>query len=213
MLIVLGLAYYYLSPYFSLKIIQENQGVLNAFVSQHKVLSYVLFVSVFVLTTSLALPTMTILTLLCGFLFDMPEAFIVISISFIVHTALMTALVRYVFRDLVEKYFAKLVLKINKNIRSKGYYYVVFLRLTVILPPWLINCAIALTALPLLQFVFISWISMIPILFTLLSAGRLLNEIQSVSDIFDLKFALIMAGLLVLSMGALLFSRGKDLDS
>ena len=213
--LILGLScvaflYHYLKPFFSLEVIQSHQQLLKQFVAEYRLLSYLLYLTVFVVATSITLPTMTLLTLLCGFLFDFPTAIVLISLSFMTHTATMFISVRYFFRDVVSKKFNTAIKKINKQFDEKGVFYIIFLRMSLVIPPWLINCACALTSINGFVFVLVSWLASMPILMIVLYAGRLLGEIQTLSEIYSIKILGALLTLAFISALPLLISRKKN---
>jgi len=89
-----------------------------------------------------------------GTFYNLTAATIGATIAFVI--------ARYVAADWVEKRSAGGLLKIKHGVEAEGWRFVVFVRLVPLFPFNLLNYALGLTRIPLLQYVIASYIAMLP---------------------------------------------------
>lgn len=86
-------------------------------------------------------------------------------------------------KDLVLRKFPALFDKFNKMVSAHKhnlFWYMLFLRLTPLIPNWFVNLASPLVGIPYLHFLFASMFGMMPMNFILIQTGQTLKEIETI---------------------------------
>jgi uncharacterized membrane protein YdjX (TVP38/TMEM64 family) len=176
-----------------------------------------LFGLVYTGATALSLPVAAPLSLLGGALFGQVYGTVVISLAATTGATLAMLASRYLLRGWVESRYTQTLEWINQGIRRDGWSYLLTLRLIPLVPFWLINLALGLSAMPARTFALISWLGMLPGVFLYTNAGTQLATIESPSDVLTPRvlgaFALLAAIPLVLKQCWFLKSTGSRSES
>lgn len=202
------ICYVFFGEYITLQSIQDNQDYLRQISDDHLVLSSLGFISVYVILTSLSLPVVALFTLLAGFLFSFWYGMCMVAISFFLHCYVMVKLVRLMFKPYIEKAYGESLKKVTQKIEKKGWYTIIFLRLSMMCPSFVVNCAVAFTHFPAFKFSWVSYICSIPIFSMLVYSGELIGNIESIWELFSVTNAVILICLAIFSF--LLLILGKE---
>jgi uncharacterized membrane protein YdjX (TVP38/TMEM64 family) len=108
---------------------------------------------------------------------------------------------RYVLRDWVQARFGRGLSFIDRGIAGDGAFYLLTLRLTSIVPPFIINFGMGLTGMRLRTFALVSMLGAIPTTMLYVNAGTQMANINSASDIMSVQLigSFILLGLLPLA--------------
>lgn len=150
-----------------------------------------LFFLAYVAVTALSLPGATILTLAAGAFFGVLIGSVLVSFASTIGATLAMLAARYLFRDVLQKKYAKRLQTINKGIEEEGGFYLFTLRLIPIIPFFVVNIVMGLTRLKTGIFVLISQLGMLPATIIYVNAGYQIAGIDAVRDI--LSFPIIMS--------------------
>ena len=134
-----------------------------------------------------------------GFLFPVGWALAMVYFSFFWHCFIMIKLIRSLFKDIIHKKFKEKFKSLYENIQQKGIYYVVFLRLSLVTPSFVINCAAAFTNLNASVYSLASMLSSIPILTIFVVSGKKLGEISSLTDLYSHTNLIILVSLAIIA--------------
>lgn len=93
---------------------------------------------------------------------------------------------RYLFRDWVEKRFAKQAAVIQQGFERDGAYYLFAMRLMAVIPFFIVNLTMGLTRMPLTRFAPVSFLGLAPVTAIYVNAGTQLARIESPGDIISL---------------------------
>lgn len=159
-----------------------------------------LFITYIFLQT-FAIPGSIFLSILSGFLFPFPLALILVCTCSAVGATLCYLLSSILGRRLLYKYFpekanewAVTVTKHKDNLLS----YMLFLRMTPLLPNWFINLASPVIGVPMMPFTIGTFFGVAPPSFVAIQAGQTLHKLTSSRDAFS------WASIVVLCLFALL---------
>jgi uncharacterized membrane protein YdjX (TVP38/TMEM64 family) len=111
-------------------------------------------------------------------------------------------------RELVFKYFPTLITKLHNMVnhhRHNLFWYMLFLRLTPLVPNWFVNLGSPLVGMPYKYFLIGSCIGLIPNNFILLQTGMTLKEIEKIG--LSVKHLLILMFLAFFSLLPTLFKK------
>jgi uncharacterized membrane protein YdjX (TVP38/TMEM64 family) len=176
--------YFDLGRYFTLAALKANHEALVASYENHRLTAISVFLAIYILQTAFSLPGATVLSLAAGALFGLLRGALLVNVGATVGATLAFLFARYLFRDLVVKKFGGPRLdRLNTEVESQGYSYLMFLRLVPLFPFFLINLGAALTSVPLRMFFFTTMLGIIPGSLVYVNAGASLATIETMSDV------------------------------
>ncbi len=184
-ILILGFFALGLDHYFTLEFIQHHQQELNESIQANFLQASVIFFITYVLITAFSLPGAAVLTLLAGALFGLGYGLLLASFASTIGASLAFIIARFLFRDLIETRWGSSLQSFNQGIRKDGAFYLFTLRLIPLFPFFVINIVMALTALRLRTFYWVSQLGMLAGTFVYVNAGTQLASIQSTSDLFS----------------------------
>lgn len=177
--------FFTIRQYVTLEFLQQKQDLFVDYYNQHPVLSILMYMVVFVVISSLGLPTPYIFTLFSGYIFGTWLGLIISSISCCIHCILTFLLSRHFLREFIQNRFEKNLKSINKGLEENGVFYLIFLRVSLLTPIFWVNCACGITYMKLGIFILISVVATLPLMYIFASSGQLLGEITSLMDLYD----------------------------
>jgi uncharacterized membrane protein YdjX (TVP38/TMEM64 family) len=172
-----------LDRFLTLEALKANRQSLLAYYADHQVITVVSFMAIYIVQTILALPGAAILTLAAGAIFGVILGTVYACIAATIGATLAFLVSRYLLRDLVLSKFGSKLAGMNREMASRGFSYLLFLRLVPIFPFFLINLAAGLTRLPLRSFFLATAFGIIPADVVFVNAGASLTTIDSLADI------------------------------
>ncbi|HEX4608725.1 MAG TPA: VTT domain-containing protein [Urbifossiella sp.] len=150
-----------------------------------------LFVLAEVVLIALWLPVGFWLTVLAGFLFGTWAGTAVVSAASTGGAVLAFLSARYVFAGPLRRAAATrprvrgALDRIDRGFAAHGAYYVILLRMTPVVPFWLVNLGLGLTAIRLRDFWWASQLGMLPMTVLMATAGAELGEITSFREVLS----------------------------
>jgi len=174
-----------LGQYLTLDTLKSRQAEFAALYEAHRLPVLAAFFLIYVATTALSLPGAAVLTLGGAALFGFWTAFILISFASSIGATLAALAARTILRDWVRGRFGPRLTAIDKGVRREGAFYLFTMRLIPVVPFFLINLAMGLTALPLRTFYWVSQLGMIPGTMVYVNAGKELGRIDSLSGLLS----------------------------
>jgi len=174
-----------LDQYLSLESFQRRQQELDTFVQANLTASIAIYFLIYTFVTALSIPSAAVMTLLGGALFGVLIGTVVVSFASTIGATLAFLFSRFLFRDAVERRFAKTIERINDGIHRDGAYYLFTLRLVPVFPFFAINMAMAMTRLRAMTFAWVSLVGMLPVTIVFVNAGTQLARIEDPSDILS----------------------------
>jgi uncharacterized membrane protein YdjX (TVP38/TMEM64 family) len=180
-------------------------------VHEHLLIAALIYSSTYIALVALSMPAAGAMTLLAGALFDRWLGVPLASLSSTTGAALGFLASRYLFHDWVRLRFGDRLRIIDEGVRRDGAFYLFSLRLTPVVPFFVINFCMALTPMRLWTFVLTSWIGMLLPCVLWVNAGTELANIRSPWDALspEVVGSLVLLGLLPLVLRLLLRSRKR----
>lgn len=172
--------------FFSLETLQCYARDLMTFTQHYYWSSVVFYLIIYIGAIMLFLPVVTILMIAGGFLFGPWEGALYGVIGSTVGACGAFMLVRTLVGPWVNKYEARLV-TINTFIKAYGFYAVLLLRMSHLVPFFLLNIAAALMPISLLSFCIATLLGVVPGALLFSWTGQYLCSINSVWDLVSLK--------------------------
>ncbi len=184
LLIKFGIAYIGLFKNVSIGDVRINRRVFLHFAKRHFLLASLIYMALMFMS-AFFLPAAMPLTLIGGFVFGVIPAVALINISSVAGASLAFLLAKYVAgKKIQEKYGDKLA-RFNRELAKNGHIYLIFLRISPILPFFMVNYLAGLTKIRLRTIIWTTSLGMLPGSVAFTYAGRQLGTIKSASDLYS----------------------------
>lgn len=168
-----------------------------------------LFITYIFLQT-FAIPGSIFLSILSGFLFPFPLALLLVCTCSAVGASLCYLLSSILGRILLFKYFPEKAREWTLAVKKHKHHlfnYMLFLRMTPLLPNWFINLASPVIGVPLAPFTLGTFFGVAPPSFVAIQAGQTLQNLTSSSDAWSWNSILMLCVFAVLSLVPVLFKQ------
>jgi len=159
----------------------------------YTVLSGVLVTYIFL--QSFAIPGSLFLTILSGYLFSVPVALLLVCFCSAVGAGLCYLLFNFFGRPFVIRYFPDKVSDWSAEVKkheSNLLYYIIFLRITPILPNWFINVSSPVIGVPFTPFFFGTLFGVAPPSCVYIWSGKTLKELTSTAGLVSPKAMVVL---------------------
>lgn len=177
--------YFDLHQLLTLDNLKSRQESIVAYRDDHPLLSTAIYALVYIAVTALSLPGATILTLAGGAVFGLLWGTVIVSFASSIGATLAFLAARFLFRDAVNARFGHHLKEIDAGIARDGAFYLFTLRLVPLIPFFVINLVMGLTALKTLTFYWVSQAGMLAGTLVYVNAGTQLAKIDSLSGILS----------------------------
>jgi pyruvate/2-oxoglutarate dehydrogenase complex dihydrolipoamide dehydrogenase (E3) component/uncharacterized membrane protein YdjX (TVP38/TMEM64 family) len=138
-----------------------------------------------VAATALSLPGAAIITLAGGALFGLLWGTVLVSFASSIGATLAFLVSRFVLRGSVESRFGPRLAEINRGIEKDGAFYLFTLRLIPVVPFFVINLVMGLTAMKARTFYWVSQVGMLAGTIVYVNAGTQLARLESLQGILS----------------------------
>lgn len=199
-----------LDRYLTLEALKDNRQALLQYYADHTLSTVAGFMAIYIIQTALSLPGAAILSLAAGAIFGSILGTVYANIAATIGATLAFLVTRYMLRDAVLDRFGPRLEGMNRELESRGFNYLLFLRLVPVFPFFLINLAAGLTRLPLRTFFLATMIGIIPGGFVYVNAGASLATIDSLSGIASPRVLGSFALLGLFALVPVLYSKFKN---
>ena len=125
------------------------------------------------------------MTLVAGAAFGLMWGILIVSFASSVGATVAFLVARVLFRDLVQRRFARHLGTLNEGVRREGAFYLFTLRLVPAFPFFVVNLAMALTPLGAGRFYWVSQLGMLAGTVVFVNAGTQLGKIEALSGILS----------------------------
>jgi uncharacterized membrane protein YdjX (TVP38/TMEM64 family) len=196
-----------LSSIFSLSTIKQQRALIAVWTHQHSIMAVALYILLYVVSGACALPGVSLLTIIGGFLFGPYQATLYTVIGATLGATTLFLVSRYFFGFLIQHYYHQQLIFFHEHLVRYGVFYLLWARLIPIFPFFLINILAALTPIDVGSFIVGTAIGIMPITFLYAYAGQQLMTIQSVGDIFSTNMLIVLSLLSFLALIPLLFKK------
>jgi len=168
-----------LARFVRLDYIQAHRDAIQVWRATHPVLAAAAFFATYVTAAALSVPgAAALLTIAGGAVFGLALGTVLVSFASSIGAALAFLAARFVLRDWVQARFGDRLAAIDDGIRREGPFYLFALRLTPLIPFFVINLVMGLTALPVRTFYWVSQLGMLPVTLAYVYAGTQLGAFR-----------------------------------
>ena len=161
----------------------ESRASLRSAVVDHGTMALAVYALVYVTIASLSVPGGFLLNLTGGFLFGGLIGGLTAALSATIGSAVVFLAARTVLNDVLQRKAGGVAGRIRDGFRRSAWSYMLSLRLSPLIPFWLVNIGAALAAIPLATFVWTTAVGILPVTFTVAFAGENLDRVVAASRI------------------------------
>lgn len=160
----------------------RHEQRLRTYRRQHPVLLHGAAFLLYVVVTGLSIPVANILTLTYGWLFGFWRALVLVSFGSTLGATVAFLLSRHLLRDLVRARFGERLQQFDAAMRREGPFCLFLLRLTPVVPFWMINLLMGLTPISVITFWWVSQIGMLPATAIHVAAGSTVPSLEQLAE-------------------------------
>jgi uncharacterized membrane protein YdjX (TVP38/TMEM64 family) len=184
--ILIGTFFYFdLQQFLTLDNLKSQQETIISYRNDHPFLTAAVYALVYIAITGLSLPGATILTLAGGAVFGLLWGTLIVSFASSIGATLAFLAARFLFRDAVIARFGHQLKEIDTGMVRDGAFYLFTLRLVPLIPFFVINLVMGLTALKTHTFYWVSQLGMLAGTLVYVNAGTQLAKIETLSGILS----------------------------
>ncbi|CAI7791697.1 unnamed protein product [Closterium sp. NIES-53] len=187
----------------SISDLQSMRSTLNLYMAAYPTRVYFTFVNFYLFIQTFLIPGTLLCNIVAGSLFGFPLGLFTISLFITIGACLSYAVSLFILRDVVYSYFTERCDWLRREVQrhqSCLVYYIIFLRITPVLPSWVINLCAPVVGIPFPTFVIGTFLGFFPYNVVQVKAGCVLSTINSVSDLYDPATIAIFCLLAVLTL-------------
>ena len=184
--LLIGAFFYFdLQQFLTLEKLKSQQETIGSYRNDHPLLATAIYALVYIAVTGLSLPGASILTLAGGAVFGLLWGTLIVSFASSIGATLAFLAARFLFRDAVNARFGHQLKEIDTGIARDGAFYLFTLRLVPLVPFFVINLVMGLTALKTRTFYWVSQAGMLAGTLVYVNAGTQLAKLESLSGILS----------------------------
>lgn len=159
--------------YLNFETLRAQRETLNALVAANQILAFAVFVAIYVVVTTLALPGAFWITILGGYLFGLAGGAVATTIGATLGATALFVIARYLLADALRARAGPFLKKLEAGFKENANSYLLTLRLVPVVPFFIANVAPAFLGARLSSFVWTTAIGIIPgvIAYTWIGAG------------------------------------------
>ena len=199
-LVVVAIAVFFAAGghrYFTFESLKQQQAAIDGWYRAHPLQTVLLYFAAYVAVTGLSLPGATLMTLAGGAVFGLLWGTVIVSFASSLGATLAFLASRFVLRDWVRSRFGERLKAIDEGLAKEGAFYLFTLRLLPVVPFFLINLALGLSAMRVRTFYWVSQVGMLAGTLVYVNAGTQLARLDSPRGIlsWELLGAFLLLGI------------------
>lgn len=202
-----------LDQWFSFEQLERHSQTARDLVSERPVQTTAIFMASLTLVTLLCIPAVALLQILSGFLFGPLLGVLLSVLAQTAGGALAFLIARSAFRESFSRLIGPYVGRLEAGFQANAFTYVVTLRMTPVMPYWVVNVAPSLLGVRFRPFVLGTLIGAVPLTFVYASFGAGLGEVvaaggrPSLADLLEPKTVALLLAALCFAFAPLLVRR------
>jgi pyruvate/2-oxoglutarate dehydrogenase complex dihydrolipoamide dehydrogenase (E3) component/uncharacterized membrane protein YdjX (TVP38/TMEM64 family) len=188
MVVLLGIVAFFaldLGRFLSLDYLKQSQAAFAEVHARSPRQVALAYFAIYVAATALSLPGATIITLAGGAIFGLLWGTVLVSFASSLGATLAFLVSRYLLREGIQARFGQRLAEINKGIEKDGPFYLFTLRLIPVVPFFVINLVMGLTAMKARTFYWVSQLGMFAGTIVYVNAGTQLARLDSLGGILS----------------------------
>lgn len=174
-----------LNEYFTLEAFKSQQAVIDAYYAAHPWLTALVYSLIYIPFAVLSLPGAALMTLAAGAIFGTLWGTVLISFASTIGATLEFLAARFLLRDMVHRGFGDGLKSVNEGFERDGALYLFTLRLSPMVPFFVVNLVMGLTTIPTSTYVVVSQVGMLASTVILVSIGTDLAKLESIRGLLS----------------------------
>lgn len=199
--------FFWIKPFFSLGFIQFHLDNFLDFQKNSPLLFFFLYTFIFIISTSLALPSGLFFLLGSGFFFPIPLGIFICAFSFTLSAFIIYFLTQLFLSNLVEKKFSAQLLTFRKNLEKQQDTFLIFLRGFPLFPFFWTSVLLVYCKVPLKKYLLFTFLGLSPYSSIYVFLGYKLSSIQRIEDLLTPDVLIILGIIFALTLTAILFRK------
>ncbi|CAK9236758.1 unnamed protein product [Sphagnum troendelagicum] len=190
--------------------LQAVRETLLIYQKEHQQQVHINVFFLYIFLQAFMIPGSIFLNILAGSLYGFYEALILVLVLATVGSALCYTLSYTILEEIVYHYFQERCEWFAHEVHHHCHNllsYILFLRITPILPNWFINVSAPIISVPLQHFVLGTFLGLIPASVVAVKAGRILSQINSLADLYNHQTILTISVIAILVLLPVIFKR------
>jgi uncharacterized membrane protein YdjX (TVP38/TMEM64 family) len=189
-----------LQRFVSLAALRSHQAEWRAFIQDHFAAAILVYVAVYTAIVALSIPVAVLVTLIGGFLFGAAIAFPMVVVAATLGSTLIFLAARSALGSLLVAKAGPWFARLEQGFRRDQWSYMFFLRLTPLVPFFIVNLAPAFLGVDLICFMVATFFGIMPITFIFVLTGASIGdalqaETFSIDNVLSPKIILALTGL------------------
>ncbi|VTS06455.1 TVP38/TMEM64 family protein [Tuwongella immobilis] len=184
--------------------ILDQQAEIKSWVDAYPILSKLTYFLIVVTMMGLSIPSGAMFSVLGGFLFGRGWGILIISFATTTGAVIAFLSSRYLLRESLLRWMERRptwharMQRLDNAILRDGKFALLMLRLTPVMPYFVLNFAMGLTAIRLRTYWWVSQVGMLPCSFVYVNAGASVRQIHALRDLISLEVILSLVLLFVI---------------
>jgi len=159
--------------------VRKLWGCADSYGKDQPQYTFVAFMAVYILLQTFAIPGPIVLSILSGALYPFIFAQVIVGFCATTGATLCYLLSSVLGRSLASRLIPSMIKNFDKKVKSNKenlFYYMLFLRITPLLPNWFVNVSSPIVGIPIKTFILGTFFGLIPANFLHVSTGKALRE-------------------------------------
>ncbi len=206
-ILAMVIAYFFgLYDFLSFDMLKEKHRTLKTLVAEHRVLTPLIFMGIYTVSTALSIPGGIFLSLLGGYLFPLPLSTLYVMLAATLGATIIFFAARTAVGDWLRNKAGSKLQKMREGFEKNSISYMLFLRLAPIFPFWLVNIAPAFFGIPIMTYIWTTFVGIAPGAFVFTQAGSGIETILdsqeefSLNTIFNVKIQIALICLAIFAL-------------
>lgn len=173
--------------FFNYEVIRYHHVELTEYVNNNPIATPFIYIGICIFTSTLSIPGGLLLTILGGFLFEQPWAYLYSLIGLTIGAVILFFTTKILINKCLKEKESFLFFKIKKNFDRNVISYMLFLRFITFFPFWLTNLVPAFFNIKLKDYIWTTIIGITPGVLILTITGQGFGVVFETSDQFHIK--------------------------
>lgn len=195
--------------WFSFEHIRAHRSYFQDLVAHHYGFSLFLYIGLYALIVTSALPIAGVLTILSGFLYGSVLGALYSWIGFMIGAISSFLGIRYLMGDFFKHRYMGQLSRFQENMEKYGTSYLLMLYFFTVVPAFVMTLLAAMSTMSLRRFALITAVGIIPGSFVYAFAGQELGSLQSAGEVFKPRMLAALGILVVLALAPMVVRRIK----
>ncbi len=209
--VIIVLRYLGIGEYINFARFKAERTELHDYVDTHYPYSVFMYIVIYMLTVTFSIPIAALLTVAGGFLFGTILGSLYANIGATIGAVFLFLIVRHLLGKGMQKRYGVQLDRFNNEMKKYGTMYLLLVHFVAVVPFFLINVFAGLTQVSIWTFIWTTSLGILPGSLVYAFAGRQLQCIESLKDIFSFNVVMVFILLALLAIVPMSIQRVRGL--